>query len=65
LLTQNLRMVELNGLVDRGVHPTVPPRVECTLTQPDRALRTTVDALCGWTHRYLGHIEGARERFGS
>ncbi|WP_432096888.1 winged helix-turn-helix transcriptional regulator [Streptomyces sp. bgisy100] len=63
MLTQNLRMLERNGLVDRKVHPTVPPRVEYTLTEPGRALRATVDAICGWTHRYLGHIEGARRDF--
>lgn len=28
MLTQNLRMLERNGLVERNVHPTVPPRVE-------------------------------------
>ena len=32
MLTQNLRMLERNGLVERTVHPTVPPRVEYTLT---------------------------------
>ncbi|RNG20091.1 winged helix-turn-helix transcriptional regulator [Streptomyces botrytidirepellens] len=62
MLTQNLRMLERNGLVDRKVHPTVPPRVEYTLTEPGRALRATVDAMCDWTHRYLGHIETARQR---
>ncbi|MFF9585333.1 winged helix-turn-helix transcriptional regulator [Streptomyces achromogenes] len=59
----HLRMLERNGLVDRKVHPTVPPRVEYTLTEPGRALRTAVDAICGWTHQYLGHIESARGRF--
>src|ERR1044072_7157560 len=34
MLTQNLRMLERNGLVERTVHPTVPPRVEYTLTAP-------------------------------
>ncbi|KOT46530.1 HxlR family transcriptional regulator [Streptomyces caelestis] len=63
MLTQNLRMLERNGLVERKVHPTVPPRVEYTLTGPGRGLRTTVDAMCGWTHEHLGHIERARERF--
>lgn len=63
MLTQNLRMLERNGLVDRKVHPTVPPKVEYTLTEPGRALRVTVDTMCDWTHRYLGHIEGARGRF--
>src|ERR687892_558760 len=46
MLTQNLRMLERNGLVDREVHPTVPPRVEYTLTEPGRALRATVDLMC-------------------
>ncbi|GGX84703.1 winged helix-turn-helix transcriptional regulator [Streptomyces minutiscleroticus] len=63
MLTQNLRMLERNGLVERTVHPTVPPRVEYTLTEPGRGLRATVDAMCDWTHRYLGHIETARHRF--
>ncbi|MFE2212878.1 winged helix-turn-helix transcriptional regulator [Streptomyces canus] len=63
MLTQNLRMLERYGLVERKVHPTVPPRVEYTLTEPGQALRTTVDGMCGWTHQYLGHIEAARRRF--
>ncbi|MFE7572376.1 winged helix-turn-helix transcriptional regulator [Streptomyces sp. NPDC057539] len=63
MLTQNLRMLERNGLVERTVHPTVPPRVEYTLTEPGRGLRQTVDGMCAWTHRYLGHIEASRHRF--
>ncbi|MGW6456584.1 winged helix-turn-helix transcriptional regulator [Streptomyces sp. NPDC055078] len=63
MLTQNLRMLERNGLVDRAVHPTVPPRVEYTLTESGRALRAAVGGMCAWTHRYLGQIEDARRRF--
>ncbi|MFF1306353.1 winged helix-turn-helix transcriptional regulator [Streptomyces sp. NPDC058307] len=63
MLTQNLRMLERYGLVEREVYPTVPPRVEYTLTEPGQALRATVDGMCGWTHQYLGHIEAARRRF--
>ncbi|MER8187228.1 helix-turn-helix domain-containing protein [Kitasatospora sp. NPDC094015] len=65
MLTQNLRMLERNGLVERTVHPVVPPRVEYTLTEPGQALRVTIDGLCDWTHRYLGHIETSRNRFNS
>jgi len=65
MLTQNLRMLERNGLIEREVHPTVPPRVEYTLTEPGQGLRATVDAMCGWTQRYLGDIEAARRRFGA
>jgi len=45
------------------VHPTVPPRVEYSLTEPGRALRATDAGMCDWTHRYLGHIGTARRRF--
>ncbi|MFD0226030.1 winged helix-turn-helix transcriptional regulator [Streptomyces hirsutus] len=65
MLTQNLRMLERYGLVERTVHPTVPPRVEYTLTEPGRALRAVVDGMCDWTHQYLGHIDAARHRFDS
>ncbi|MGW7053460.1 winged helix-turn-helix transcriptional regulator [Streptomyces sp. NPDC054887] len=63
MLTQNLRMLERNGLIERTVHPVIPPRVEYTLTEPGQALRVTIDGLCDWTHRYLGQIETSRHRF--
>jgi DNA-binding HxlR family transcriptional regulator len=63
MLTQNLRMLERNGLVERTAHPTVPPRVEYTLTEPGQGLRATVDGMCRWTHQHFGHIEAARRRF--
>ncbi len=62
ILTQNLRMLERNGLIDRTVHPVVPPRVDYALTEPGRALRVTIDGLCDWTPRHLGHIETSRHR---
>ncbi|MFT7837671.1 helix-turn-helix domain-containing protein [Saccharothrix sp. BKS2] len=65
MLTQNLRMLERNGLVERTVHATVPPRVEYTLTGPGRGLRQTVDLMCDWTHRHIAHIEAARRGFGA
>src|SRR5947208_2968261 len=63
MLTQNLRMLERNGLVDRTVHPTVPPRVEYTLTEAGQGLRGTVHTMCDWTHQHLGDIEDSRRRF--
>ncbi|MER6783637.1 helix-turn-helix domain-containing protein [Streptomyces sp. NPDC000658] len=63
MLTQNLRMLERNGLVERTVYPTVPPKVEYALTEAGRGLRATVDAMCDWTHRYLDRIEASRRGF--
>ena len=63
MLTQNLRMLERNGLLDRTVHPTVPPRVDYELTEPGRALRQVVHGMCDWTHTYLEEIDAARREF--
>ncbi len=49
------RTLERNGLVQRTVHPTVPPRVEYTLTEAGRGLRATADGMCEWTYRYFQH----------
>ena len=65
VLTQNLRVLERNGLVGRTVHPTVPPSVDYTLTEAGQALRKVVDGMCGWTQTYLTEIEGSRRRFDS
>ncbi|WP_067502711.1 helix-turn-helix domain-containing protein [Actinoplanes sp. TFC3] len=63
VLTQNLRTLERNGLVERTVHPTVPPSVEYSLTEAGGALREVVDGMCGWTQTFLRDIEAARARF--
>lgn len=42
------------------MHPTVPPRVDYALTEAGAALRDVVDGMCGWTQKYLRHIEASR-----
>src|SRR5690242_1701455 len=63
VLTQNLRTLERNGLVERTVHPTVPPSVDYALTEAGQALRKVVDGMCGWTQTYLSEIETSRRKF--
>jgi DNA-binding HxlR family transcriptional regulator len=63
MLTQNLRLLERNGLVTRTIHPTVPPRVDYSLTEAGDALRGVVDGMCGWTQTYLRQIESARHTY--
>ena len=65
MLSQALRHLERDGLVDRTVHSVVPPRVEYRLTEAGQALRTTVNGMYAWTRTYMDHIEEARRRFGS
>ncbi len=63
MLTSTLRGLEYDGLVERTVHPTVPPRVEYALTPLGRDLEGPVSALSDWAQRHRGEIEAARERF--
>ena len=52
VLTQTLRSLERDGLVQRTVYAEVPPRVEYELTAYGRALEPVLRALCAWGLRY-------------
>jgi DNA-binding HxlR family transcriptional regulator len=48
MLIQQLRALERDGLVQRTVHPQVPPKVEYQLTKIGKALRPTLHSLLIW-----------------
>jgi DNA-binding HxlR family transcriptional regulator len=48
VLTQQLRELEADGIVDRRVYPTVPPKVEYSLTEYGKSLKRALRALCDW-----------------
>ncbi len=48
VLTQQLRELELDGLVQRKVHAEIPPHVDYSLTPQGQALRPIMDALYAW-----------------
>ena len=60
MLTVTLRGLERDGLVTRTVHPTVPPRVEYTLTPMGHTLLDTVCTLVQWADDHVTDIESAR-----
>ncbi|WP_280242252.1 winged helix-turn-helix transcriptional regulator [Nocardia abscessus] len=60
MLTQTLRQLETDGFITRTVHPTVPPRVEYTLTELGHSLRTPIAALREWIETNINRIEAAR-----
>lgn len=60
MLIQTLRNLERNGLVEREVHPVVPPKVEYSLTPPGASASTLLEALCQWSERHLAEVEEAR-----
>lgn len=55
MLTQQLRELEDSGLVHREVFDQVPPKVEYSVVETERAsLELVVDALCKWG---LGYVD--------
>jgi DNA-binding HxlR family transcriptional regulator len=60
MLTLNLRKLERDGLLVRTVYPTVPPKVEYTLTDMARELYSSLRGLLDWAERHRGEIGRAR-----
>lgn len=63
MLTRTLRHLERDGLVERTVHPTVPPRVDYALTPLGASLHTTIKALVVWTESHQNEIATARNSY--
>ena len=63
MLTQTLRQMERDGLVDRTVHPVVPPKVEYRLTELGHGLSESFCGVWRWVEFNLGAVEAARQKF--
>jgi DNA-binding HxlR family transcriptional regulator len=63
MLTLTLRGLERDGLVNRTVIPTIPPRVDYELTALGQSLRPPVEALGSWASKHLDVIDQARVDF--
>lgn len=60
MLTQTLRTLERDRLVQRTIYPIVPPRVDYALTSLGKTLMEPLTALYQWTERHLKKIQHAR-----
>jgi len=63
MLTQTLRGLERDGLVERTVYPEVPPRVEYRLTSMGRTLVGPSSSLVDWTETHIAAVEVAQSRY--
>ncbi|MET0239317.1 MAG: helix-turn-helix domain-containing protein [Sphingobium sp.] len=63
MLTLTLRSLERDGLVDRTVTPSIPPRVDYALTPLGHSLRVPVIGLGKWVAENVAQIEQARTAF--
>ncbi len=63
MLTQTLRALERDGLVQRTVYPEVPVRVEYALTEAGRTLREPLRALEEWSIAHLGDVAASQQAY--
>ena len=55
-LSQNLKELEADGLINRKMYPQVPPKVEYTLTDRGHSLVKVLDKLCDWGNEHRNDL---------
>jgi DNA-binding HxlR family transcriptional regulator len=63
MLTQTLRGLERDGMVDREVRPTVPVTVRYTLTPLGHSLAGAVSIIRAWAYENMDSIATARDSY--
>ncbi|MFI0449331.1 winged helix-turn-helix transcriptional regulator [Actinomadura sp. 6N118] len=63
VLTETLRDLERDGLVQRHVYAEMPPRVEYELTPLGQTLHTPLQALGRWAEAHIAEVLTAREEY--
>lgn len=53
MLTQQLRELEDDGIVERIVYNQVPPKVEYALSEYGASLKPILDSLCNWGEMHI------------
>ena len=63
MLTVTLRNLEHDGILNRTVYPTIPPRVEYSLTKLGKTLEGPLCALSRWSEQHMKEVEAAQRAF--
>jgi DNA-binding HxlR family transcriptional regulator len=53
VLSDRLRELEIEGIVERVVYPQIPVRVEYQLTAKGQALKPVIDAIHAWAEQWI------------
>lgn len=63
MLTQTLRGLERDGLIARTIYPTVPPKVEYTITPLGKTLVGLLAALRVWSETHIEEVQQAQSNY--
>ena len=58
MLTQQLRELEADGVINRIVYNQVPPKVEYELSEYGTSLESILSALCNWGEVHITKVYG-------
>ena len=53
MLTQQLRELEVDGLILRTIYPVIPPKTDYRLTDFGKSIIPVLNAMCDWGTQYL------------
>jgi DNA-binding HxlR family transcriptional regulator len=63
MLTQTLRSLERDGLIQRTIYAAVPPRVEYNLTPLGKTLCAPLTAIRDWAETYIDEVGTAQATY--
>ncbi|GIN20566.1 winged helix-turn-helix transcriptional regulator [Siminovitchia fordii] len=58
MLTQQLRELEEDGVINRIVYNQIPPKVEYELSEYGWSLQDILDSLCAWGEKHITKVYG-------
>lgn len=56
MLTQQLRELEKDGLIQRTVYPVIPPKTDYRLTEFGKSIIPVLNSMCDWGTQYLDNL---------
>ena len=56
MLSQQLREMEADGMVNRQLFPVIPPKTEYSLTELGQSSASMIDAMSDWGHLYFKYL---------
>ncbi|HHP7229649.1 MAG TPA: winged helix-turn-helix transcriptional regulator [Xenococcaceae cyanobacterium] len=65
MLIQNLRNLERCGLIKRKIYPTVPPKVEYSLTSLGKSLVEPLAVIGEWAYQHIQEVKVSIEDYDS